>query len=78
MVMTLKARVQELLRNQIAPALELDGSTIEVTEVFNGIASVRLGEICSSCPATLMTVIGQMESELKRLMPEIDLIEAIL
>ena len=75
--MSLEERVQDLLRHRIAPELELDGSAIEVTEVFNGIASVRLGDICSSCPATLMTVLTQLESELKRHMPEIELLEAV-
>lgn len=76
--MTLIDRVQATLRNQVAPAMDLDGSEIEVLEVFNGIATVRLGPMCASCPATLMTVICSMEQELKRIMPEIEILEAVL
>ena len=76
--MSLEARVLEALRNHAAPALDLDGSEIEVIEVADGIASVRLGAICSSCPATLMTVVMGLEQELKKLVPEIELLEAIL
>jgi len=76
--MTPEARAQDVLRTLVAPSLDLDGSEIEVIEVFNGIASVRLGAICSSCPATLMTMISSMEQELKRHMPEIEILEAVL
>ena len=75
--MTPEARVQEVLRTRVAPAMELDGSEIEVLEIFNGIASVRLGAICSSCPATLMTVISGMEQELRRHLPEIEILESV-
>ncbi len=76
--MTPEARAQDVLRTLVAPSLDLDGSEIEVIEVFNGIASVRLGAICSSCPATLMTMISSMEQELKRHLPEIEILEAVL
>ena len=75
--MTLEARVRDVLLNRAAPALELDGSEIEVVEVFNGIASVRLGAICASCPATLLAVISGLEHELKRHLPQIEILEAI-
>ena len=75
--MTPEARVQEVLRTLVAPTMDLDGSEIEVLEIFNGIATVRLGVICSSCPATLMTMISGMEQELKRHLPEIDILEAV-
>ena len=75
--MTLEARVQNVLRTIVAPAMDLDGSEIEVVEVFDGIASVRLGAICSSCPATLMTVISSMEQELKRHLPQIEILTAV-
>jgi len=75
--MTPEARVQNVLRTIVAPALDLDGSEIEVVEVFDGIASVRLGDICSSCPATLMTVVSSMEQELKRHLPEIEILTAV-
>lgn len=73
----LAARVQDVLRRHVAPAMELDGTGIEVVAVENGIASVRLGEVCASCPATLMTVITGMEAELRKHLPEIDILEAV-
>lgn len=73
----LAARVEDALRRHVAPAMELDGHGIEVVAVENGVASVRLGDVCASCPATLMTVITGMEAELRKHVPEIEMIEAV-
>lgn len=73
----LAERVEDALKRHAAPAMELDGSEIEVVAVENGIASVRLGAVCASCPATLMTVITGLEAELRKHVPEIDIIEAV-
>lgn len=73
----LRGRVEDALKRHVAPAMELDGTGIEVVAVENGIASVRLGEVCASCPATLMTVITGMEAELRKHVPEVEMIEAV-
>lgn len=75
--MTLKARVEHALRSEIAPALLLDGNEIEVLDVANGIAQVRLRGACSGCPATIMTVISSLEDELRKRVPEVEVIEAV-
>ena len=77
MMTTLKDRVSDALKTHIAPALQLDGSGIEVVDVADGIASVRLSGVCSGCPATIMTIITQLEQELKRHIPEIEFLEAV-
>ncbi len=73
----LRARVEHVLRMEAAPALELDGTQIEVVEVVNGIATVRLGAICASCPGSLTTVVAALEQELRRHVPEVDILEPI-
>lgn len=75
--MDLRSRVEFALKQDIAPALELDGSGIEVLEVSDGIASVRLTGVCAGCSATIMTVITSLEVELRKRVPEVELIEAI-
>jgi Fe-S cluster biogenesis protein NfuA len=65
------------LKYEIAPALLLDGNGIEVLEVSNGIASVRLTGVCAGCPATIMTVISSLEDELRKKVPEIDILEVV-
>ena len=76
--MTLEARVEDALRNHAAPALDLDGSEIEVLAVADGIATVRLGPICASCPGTLSAVLAGLERELTRRVPEVEILEAVM
>jgi riboflavin kinase/FMN adenylyltransferase len=73
----LRSRVENVLRNEVAPALELDGRDIEVVTVENGIASIRLGLLCASCPSTISTLLMQLEAELRQRLPEIEILEAV-
>jgi Fe-S cluster biogenesis protein NfuA len=73
----LKARVEHVLKQQIAPALLLDGNGIEVLDVDNGIATVRLTGICAGCPATIVTVLTSLEGELRKHVPEVEILEAV-
>jgi Fe-S cluster biogenesis protein NfuA len=73
----LRMRVEHALKNEIAPALLLDGGGIEVLEVADGIASVRLSGVCAGCPATIMTVLTSLEDELRKKVPEIEILEAV-
>jgi Fe-S cluster biogenesis protein NfuA len=75
--MTLRERVEMSLKQDVAPALLLDGNGIEVVDVENGIASVRLTGACSGCPATIMTVITTLENELRKHVPEIEILEVV-
>ena len=75
--MTLRDRVEHALKNEIAPALLLDGNGIEVLDVSDGIASVRLTGVCAGCPATILTVITSLEDELRKRVPEVEVLEAI-
>jgi len=74
----LAARVEDVLKRVVAPAMELDGSGIEVVAVEDGIASVRVAGVCASCPSSLMTVVTGMEAELRKHVPEVEMIEAVL
>jgi Fe-S cluster biogenesis protein NfuA len=73
----LKERVSRVLAEEVAPALQMDGAVIEVLDVSDGIARLRLGGVCSGCPSTIMTVINGIEQELRRHVPEVQYIEAV-
>ena len=73
----LRERIEHALKQEIAPALLLDGNGIEVVEVTNGIASVRLTGVCAGCPATIMTIITSLEDELRKKVPEVEVLEAV-
>ena len=75
--MDLKARVAQVLAEQVGPALAMDGTAIEVVDVSDGVAQVRLGGVCSGCPSTIMTVIMGIEEELKKHLPEVEYLEAV-
>lgn len=73
----LKERVVQALAEVVGPALELDGTAIEVLDVSAGVARVRLGGVCAGCPSSVMTVVMGIEQELRRVVPEIEYLEAV-
>ena len=74
----LHARVAEAMRCHAAPAMDLNPAEVEVVAVADGIASVRLAGACASCPATIPMLITGLEGELRKHVPEVDIIEAVL
>jgi len=75
--MDLKARIEHALKADIAPALALDGNGIEVLAVSDGIAQVRLTGACAGCPATIMTIITSLEDQLRKAVPEVEVLEVV-
>jgi Fe-S cluster biogenesis protein NfuA len=73
----LKTRVVNVLKAEVAPALELDGAGIEVLDVTDGIVRLRLNGACAGCPATIMSLIFSLEQELRARIPEIEYLEAV-
>ena len=77
MAIDLKDRVAQVLARQIAPALEMDGTRMEVLDVTDGVARIRLGGVCGNCPSSIMAVVMGIEQELRRLVPEVECLEAL-
>jgi Fe-S cluster biogenesis protein NfuA len=77
MTTDIKSRVQQILRDEVAPALELDVAGMEVVDVSDGIAQVRFTGACASCPSTIMTLIMGVEQELRARVPEVQFLEAV-
>lgn len=74
---TLKDRVVKALTDHAAPALELDGTVMEVLDVTDGVVRLRLNGACAGCPATVMTLITGLEHEVRSHVPEIEYLEAV-
>ena len=72
----LRSRVESILRTEVAPALGIDGATLEVLDVEQGCARVRLNGACAGCPATVMFLVRGMEEELRKHIPEVEYLEA--
>jgi Fe-S cluster biogenesis protein NfuA len=73
----LKERVAQALAEHVVPALAMEGAVIEVLDVADGVARVRLNGACSCCPSTIMTVLVGIEQELRKHVPEVDYLEAV-
>jgi Fe-S cluster biogenesis protein NfuA len=72
----LKQRVMETLAAHARPALDMDGTQIEVLEVTDGIARLRLGGVCGNCPGSIMAAVMGLEDLLRHYVPEVKYIEA--
>ena len=73
----LRDRVGAVIRAEVAPALGMDGTAIEVLDVDQGCARVRLNGACAGCPATVMFLVRGIEEELRKRVPEIEYLEAV-
>jgi Fe-S cluster biogenesis protein NfuA len=71
------SQVQEIIENQIRPALQSDGGDIELVDVEDGIVKVRLVGACSHCPSSAMTLYEGVEKMLMEKIPEVKGIEQV-
>ena len=73
----LKQRVEAVLAEHARPALDMDGTQIEVLDVTDGIARLRLGGVCGNCPSSIMAAVMGLEDLLRKHVPEVRYIEAV-
>jgi len=72
---SLKDRIAKVLAEELAPVLAMDATAIEVIDVADGVARVRLGGACGCNPSSVMAIILGLEQELRRRVPEIEYVE---
>ncbi len=73
----LRQRVADTLAREVGPALDMDGTQLEVLDVTDGVARIRLGGVCGNCPSSIMAVVMGIEQELRKHVPEVECIEAV-
>jgi Fe-S cluster biogenesis protein NfuA len=73
---TIREQVEKAIE-EIRPHLQADGGDIELVDIENGIAKVRLKGTCAGCPMSTMTIKWGVENFLKKQVPEIAKVEAI-
>jgi Fe-S cluster biogenesis protein NfuA len=73
----LKTRVTAALTQYVGPAMQMDGTLLEVLDVTDGVARIRLGGVCGNCPSSIMLVVNGIEEELRKHVPEVAYIEAV-
>ncbi len=67
----IKERVSQAI-DQIRPYLQADGGDIELIDVKDNVAKVRLVGACAGCPMSQMTLSMQVEKVIKQTVPEIE------
>lgn len=73
----LKAIVARVLAEEVGPALDMDGTALEVLDVADGVVRLRLNGVCGSCPSSIMAVVTGIEQELRKRVPEVEYLEAV-
>ena len=71
-----KERVEAVL-DKLRPAIAMDGGAVELLEVKDGVATVRLVGACAGCPMSTMTLKKGIEQRIKAAVPEITRVDAI-
>jgi len=70
-VSDVSAKIQEVIDQEIRPAVARDGGDIEFCGYEDGIVTVRLRGACSGCPGAAMTLKMGVERRLKQAVPEV-------
>ena len=73
----MKEKIEKALA-KVRIALQQDGGDIELVGIENGVVKVRLKGACAGCPMSQMTLANFVEKELKKAVPEIKRVEAVM
>ncbi len=76
MKQNIKEQVEKAIE-EVRPNLQADGGDIELVDVENGIAKVKLKGACAGCPMSTMTVKMGVESFLRKKVPQIVRVETV-
>ena len=69
-------KIKQLLEDHVRPAVEMDGGAIDFKSFEEGIVTVTMKGSCSGCPSSTLTLKAGIENLLKRMIPEVDAVEA--
>ena len=72
----LKERVETVL-DSLRPAIAMDGGAVELLDIKDKVATVRLVGSCAGCPMSMMTLKRGIEQRIKAAVPEIGRVDAI-
>ena len=71
------SKIKGVLDEYIKPAVESDGGAIAFQSFEAGTVRVVLQGSCSGCPSSTLTLKAGIENLLKRMVPEVEYVEAI-
>jgi Fe-S cluster biogenesis protein NfuA len=73
---TVKEQVEQCIE-EVRPQLQADGGDIELLDVANGVAKVKLKGACDGCPMSSITLQYGVISCIKKRVPEIEKVEVV-
>lgn len=73
----MKEKIEKALA-KVRVGLQQDGGDIELIGVENGVVKVRLKGACAGCPMSQMTMANYVEQALRKEVPEIKKVEAVM
>jgi riboflavin kinase / FMN adenylyltransferase len=76
-VSDLTSRLIQFLTEEVAPVLQMDGGSIQLLEIQNGVARVRIQGGCGGCPSSVMAIIMGLEQEMRRRIPQVEYLEVV-
>lgn len=69
-------KIKKLLADHVKPAVEMDGGAIDFKKFEQGVVTVVMKGSCSGCPSSTLTLKAGIENLLKRMVPEVEAVEA--
>ncbi len=73
----MKEKIEKALA-KIRTVLQQDGGDIELAGIEDGVVKVRLKGACSGCPMSQLTLANFVEASLKKEVPEVKRVEAVV
>ena len=73
----LEVKIKGILDEYIRPAVEMDGGAITFDSFSEGKVKVLLQGSCSGCPSSTLTLKSGIENLLKRMVPEVQEVDAV-
>jgi NFU1 iron-sulfur cluster scaffold homolog, mitochondrial len=73
----IEVRIKGILDEYIRPAVEMDGGAISFDSFEDGKVKVLLQGSCSGCPSSTVTLKAGIETLLKKMIPEVQEVEAV-
>jgi len=70
-------KVKEVIDREIKPFLMMEGGSIELVSVEDGVVKVKLQGACAGCPMNQFTLVNFVEATLKERIPEIKRVMAV-
>lgn len=70
-------KIRSILDEYVKPAVESDGGAIAFDNFEDGVVTVILQGSCSGCPSSTLTLKAGIENLLKRMLPEVESVEAV-